>query len=138
MPEESTTPDLTVLVHRAVDAMSARDFEAVMSFFAPDAVFDTGPLGGIYEGWAAIRGLLEDWIGAYEDYDLEAEEIRDLGAGVTLGVNAQRGRLPGSTGWVQTRIADVVTWAGGLIERQTAYADIDAARAAAERLAEER
>jgi hypothetical protein len=28
MPEETTTPDLTVLVHRAVDAMSARDFEA--------------------------------------------------------------------------------------------------------------
>ena len=53
-------------------------------------------------------------------------------------MNAQRGRLPGSTGWVQTRIADVVTWAGGLIERQTAYTDVDEARAAAERLAQER
>jgi ketosteroid isomerase-like protein len=127
-----------MLVHRAVDAMSARDFEAVMSFSASDAVFDTGPLGAIYEGRSAIRGFLEDWIGAYEDYDLEAEEIRDLGAGVTFGVNAQRGRLPNSTGWVQTRITDVVTWAGGLIERQTAYTDIDEARAAAERLAEER
>jgi ketosteroid isomerase-like protein len=93
MPEETTKPDLTVLVHRAVDAMSAQDFEAVMSFFASDAVFDTGPLGAIYEGRAAIRGFVEDWIGAYEDYDLEVEEIRDSGAGVTFGVNAQRGRL---------------------------------------------
>jgi len=32
----------------------------------------------------------------------------------------------------------VVTWADGLIERTTFYADVNQARAAAERLAEER
>jgi len=35
---------------------------------------------------AAIRGFLEDWLGAYEEYEIEAEEILDLGNGVVLFV----------------------------------------------------
>jgi ketosteroid isomerase-like protein len=50
----------------------------------------------------------------------------------------QRGRPPDSTGWVELRYAAVYTWRDGLIERATQYSDIDEARAAAERLAQER
>jgi len=49
-----------------------------------------------------------------------------------------RGRLAGSSGSVELRYAGVSTWADGLIERVTTYLDINEARAAAERLAEER
>ena len=57
---------------------------------------------------------------------------------MSFAVLIQRGRLPGSKSWLQVRYGGVTTWAHGLIERATYYADIDEARAAAERLAQER
>ena len=57
---------------------------------------------------------------------------------MTIGVSVMRGRLPGTKGWLQVRYASVSIWADGLVERQAWYADIDQARAAAERLAQER
>jgi hypothetical protein len=53
-------------------------------------------------------------------------------------VALQKCRPVGSIGYVQLRYATVVVWAKGLIERVTLYNDPDEARAAAERLAQER
>ena len=68
---------------------------------------------------------------------MEAEEILDLGNGVGFRVSFRRA--------VQSAAAarfDAVrkrrVWEDGMIERGTSYLDIDEARAAAERLAEER
>jgi hypothetical protein len=47
-------------------------------------------------------------------------------------------RPRGSTGWVQLRYGSVLTWVDGLIEQTTNYLDPDQARAAAERLGQER
>ena len=139
MAEESTTPDLTVLARRFSAAATARDLDAVMGFFTPDAVFDTSPLGlGVFEGREAIRRLFEDWEAAYAEYKLEFEEGCDLGNGVAFAVAVRRARPRGGTGWVQFRSGIVSIWFDGLVERATNYADIDEARAAAERLAEER
>ena len=66
------------------------------------------------------------------------EEVRDLGGGVAFSVFIQRGRPRSATGWVQLRAASVTIVVDGLTERTTLYLDIDQARAAAERLAEER
>jgi ketosteroid isomerase-like protein len=139
MPEEPTTPDLVELTQPTVEVANERDLDGALSFFADDAVFDMSSAGiGTFEGHEAMRGLYEDWLGAYEDFQAELEEVRDLGYGVTFSVFVQRGRLPGSKGWVQLRYGAVTTWADGLIRRVTNYIDIDQARAAAERLAEER
>jgi hypothetical protein len=93
---------------------------------------------GEFEGHTAIRGFLEDWLGSYEEMQWEAEEIRDLGNGITLAVVVQTGRPVGSTGEVQVRSAGVSIWTDGLVERVRNYADIDQGRAAPERLAAER
>src|SRR6185295_7078147 len=61
MSEESTTPDLAELTRLAFEAVNQRDIDAVMSFFAPDAVLDGRAAGGLYEGRVAIRGFLDDW-----------------------------------------------------------------------------
>jgi ketosteroid isomerase-like protein len=135
MPAESTTPDLVELVRRSFAAAARRDWDAVIRFFAPDAVWDVRELH-TFEGLAAIRGLLEDWIGAYGELDMEVEEVLDLGRGVGFVKVRQVGRIAGSTGQVQVRYAAVYVWAGGLISRITSYADIDEARSAAARLAE--
>ena len=109
--------------------------------YAPDAVWDVSLLG-LHEVWAgreAIRGALEDLIAPYEDLEVVAEEFDDLGSGVTLAVFLARGRLRGSIRFVESRrSASVTLWTNGLVERSTTYPDIDEARAAAERLAQER
>ena len=135
MPEE-TAPDLVALARGSIEA---EGLDAAVSFYAPDAVWDASPWGmGVFEGQAAVRGFFEDWSSSYADMEWRAEEIRDLGNGLTFAVILQKGRLVGSSRSVQLRYAAVAEWIDGLIVRNTTYSNIDEARAAAERLAESR
>jgi ketosteroid isomerase-like protein len=139
MSEESTTPDVVELTRGQWEAVNRGDVDALMSRFPPDGVYDPSPTGlGVFEGPAAIRGFLEEWWGAFEELRYELEEVRDLGNGVVFAVVRQDGRPAGSTGYVRAREAYVHEWVDGMIARVTIYLDIDEARAAAERLAEER
>jgi ketosteroid isomerase-like protein len=138
MSEESTTPDLVELTRRSMEAVNRRDLDEVMSFWSPDCVWEALPGLGTYRGLPAIRGFFEDWLSAYEEFEIETEELLDLGNGVGFGVLLQNARLAGSSGHVRLRYAAVSEWVKGMIVRTTNYADIDEARAAAERLAQER
>jgi ketosteroid isomerase-like protein len=139
MSEESTTPDLANRWRESADAHARRDFDAMISFFAPDAVWDASSAGiGSFEGAASIRRFVEDWIGAYEEYEYNQEEGQDLGNGVSFAVASVGGRLAGSAARVQELWGFMVTWANGMIASVIVRPDIDEARAAAERLAEER
>ena len=138
MSEESTTPDLVVLVRRWFEAGNRRDLDAVTSSFAPDATLVGRVVGDHFEGRAAIRSFLEEWFGTYEELEFGLEEVRDLGKGVVFAVVIQNGRPAGSAGHLRQREGWVFVWVRGLIERFTTYGDIDEARAAAERLGEER
>ncbi len=139
MNEEPATFDLARLARQAYDAMSRGDLDGVMSVYADGAVYDLSDAGlGIFEGKEAIRRFAEDWRRSYEDYRYEQEEMLDLGHGVLLSVIREEGRLVGGSGRVEERVAHLATWANGKIEWQKHYTDPDAARAAAERLAEER
>jgi len=134
MFEEPTT-DFPTRVRQSIEADS---IDAAVSFYAPDAVWDASPWGmGVFEGQAAVRAFFDDWLSSYAGLDWKAEEIRDLGNGVIFAVVLQKGRVTGSSGSVQLRYASVAEWKHGLIVRNTTYTDIDAARAAAERLVEE-
>jgi len=94
--EESETPDVVELARRLVEAADRRDFDGMMSFYARDAVWDASPVGlGTFDGVDAIRDLVEDWIGGYEDFSIAVEESLDLGNGVSFGVYVQRARLCG-------------------------------------------
>jgi ketosteroid isomerase-like protein len=137
MSEESTTLDLVELVRGAVEAANRRDLDAVITSFAPDAVFEGRALGDIFEGRPAIRNFLEDWFGAYEELVVGLEKASDLGNGVVFAVVIQDGRPVGSAGHLRQREGWIFLWERGLIARLSAY-DIDEARAAAERLALER
>jgi ketosteroid isomerase-like protein len=144
MTEEPTTPDLEERVRRMIEAFNRRDFDAALSFYAPDAVFEMAPLGlGVLVGdrvigHEAIRKSWEDLTESFEDFEFEIEHFHDLGSGVTFGVNVVRGRPHGSDAVVESRGAVVAIRRDGRIARVTTYQDFDEARAAAERLAEER
>jgi ketosteroid isomerase-like protein len=139
MSQESTTPDPVELARRQLEAVNRRDLDAVMTPIASDATYDTAPSGmGVYEGHAAIRAFLKGYWECFEELRFELEEALDLGNGVGLLVNRQVARPVGSTAYVRTREAHVIQSVEGMVVRLTVYNDIDEARAAAERLAEER
>ncbi len=139
MPEGSTSADLVELTRRVFEAMNRRDLDAVVSRCLPDCVYDPSPTGqvGVFEGPAAIRGFVEDWSGAFEELRFDFDEVRDLGGGVVLAVVRQAARPAGSNSYVRAHEAYVCQWVGDMSARVTVYLDIDAARAAAQRLAEE-
>jgi ketosteroid isomerase-like protein len=137
VPDESASHSLAELAERYGRALGARDFAALESLYAPDAVASFGALGS-HEGQAAIRRFFEDFTGSFADFENEFEEIRDLGGGVAFAVFVQRGRPQGADDWVHVRSAAVITLRDGRIERQTNSIDVDETRAAAERLAAER
>jgi ketosteroid isomerase-like protein len=141
MPEESTTPDLVERARELLASATRGEFDAIPSFYAPNAVWDSTRNGlEVVKGLTAIRRLYEDWLSAYEGWTFEPEEIVDVGSRVVFAVFTQRARLTGSTAEVRLRQAAVAVWADGLAVRVTVYpgSGIDEARADAERLAEER
>ena len=139
MSGESTPPDLVEVVHRQLEAVNRRDFDALLPYAAPNVVYDTSPSGfGVYVWVAAIREFIEGYWKAFEDLRFELEEFVDLGNGVTFAVNRHHARTIGSAAPIQAREAQVTEWNDGLVVRITVYINIDQARAAAERLAKER
>jgi ketosteroid isomerase-like protein len=137
---ESQTPDLVDLVRLIFGAAGSRDWNAVLSLCAADVVWEAVSLGTSFAGVPAICGFLEDWLGAYEEFEMEPEEIVDLGNGVVFVVTRLSGRPVGSSGSALKRRRPLVfLWVERLVARVTApSSDIAEARAAAERLAESR
>jgi hypothetical protein len=97
VPEESTIPDLVERGRGLLEAANRRDFDAALSFFAPDAVWETVALGTTFEGVAAIRGFWQDWWASYEELWIELEEPLELFSSLP-STPATRPRGPGRRG----------------------------------------
>jgi ketosteroid isomerase-like protein len=139
MSEEALTPDLVERTREMFDALNRRELDIYMGFYAADAVFDLSDVGiGTFEGVAAIRGFFDDWHANWAEYRVETSEILDLGQGVVFTAYREEGRLVRGEGRVEQRRGRVARWVDGRVERVTNYVSVDTARAAAERLAEER
>jgi ketosteroid isomerase-like protein len=134
MADEGATPDLVEIMRRIAGACG--DPDAWADSFARDAVFLTGV--GRFEGRDAIRDYVEDFWRSYDEPSFAPDEVHDLGNGVAWFSAVATGRLRGTSAEVHLRFAVVVTHAGGVVSRWTDYVTIDEARAAAERLAQER
>lgn len=128
MAEGSAAPDLVQLVQHSFVAFDGLDFDASLCACAPDAVGDASSSGiDRLESMARIRGIAEEWRHSHEEFESRLEEDADLG-----------GRLPGGTGRLRERSSYTDLWEAGAPSRVIVRADIDDARVAAERLAEER
>jgi hypothetical protein len=140
MSEESTTPDLVELTRQWIETDSYDEWAAFAEqWCAPDVVFDTAQDGlGPFEGLAAVLAVLKEYWLTWEDHRHYAEEVLDLGHGVVYSVIREHGRMRGSDAYVESRNAWVFLWVERRVLLATSYKDIDEARAAAERLAEER
>ncbi|HME03313.1 MAG TPA: hypothetical protein VKG38_09835 [Solirubrobacteraceae bacterium] len=95
-------------------------------------------LGISFEGVAAIGSFVAEWWETIEDHQSEVLEIAALSQGVAFARVREGGRPVASAGQVEQFRGWVVLGTGGKIERVEPYFDADEARAAAERLAQER
>ena len=128
-------PKRSIEPREPIPAVGVIEGEKLPAELAEDGVLDGR--ADLIEGRAAIRGFVEEWFSAYEELDYELEEVSDLGGGVVFAVVIQDGCLVGSAGRIRQREGWVYLWVGGSIARLTT-SDVDQARAAAERLAQER
>ena len=127
------------LTRRSFETANGGDFDAMMTWFGPDSVFDVSGWGlGSHAGLAAIRAFFGDWIGGFDEYHVELEELVDVGRGRVFVVARQSGRAARSRGRLRLRYAAIFVWDGGVIVRATHYQDVDEARAIARRAADKR
>ena len=139
LPDEPATPEPIDLVRQAFDAGNRHDVDAIVSFHAPEAVWDLSDQGlGSYEGAAAITGWIEDWFGTWADLRLDVLDVVELGHGVVFAQVREEGRFADGGGHAEQQRGWVILAAQGAIARTAIYLNADEARTAAERLAQER
>jgi hypothetical protein len=138
MPGESTTSDPLELRHRAYACLNSRDLDAFVGLLARSCVFDLSRFDlGTYTGPEAIRRFYEEWIGPLYEFGVVVMNIQNLGNAVIYAVQVGQGsRSAGFSFELGGGVAGVREH--DKLARMTVYPDIDEARAAAERLAQER
>jgi len=131
MDRDLEKADLLDLTGEAYAALNRRDFDALLAMFGPASVWDVSRWGlGTHAGLDSIHHLMDDWFGSLDDYEVQIEEMTDLGNGVVALVVTQVARLKGG-GAMRVRSAPVFVWSGTTIASVTLYPDIEEGRAAA-------
>jgi ketosteroid isomerase-like protein len=131
--------DPVALTRRAYESVNTRDYDAIISFFAEDSVWDVSRLGlGSHTGLKAIRHFLEDWIDSFDEYEMEIEDVFGLPNGVVRVIANIVARPSGSSSHVRLQYAPVLLWVDGVAMSLTHYLDIEESRRAAEQLSAER
>ena len=69
------------LHQRSIDAVNDRDLSAFLALMDDDveAVSRIAAVEGGLHGHEGIRRWWDEWLGAFPDYEIEVDEIRDLG-----------------------------------------------------------
>jgi ketosteroid isomerase-like protein len=110
------------VVKRMYQAFHGGDAEGALAHFDPDVLVDASRRvdGGIGHGREELNAIISRWLGAWEEWREEIEEIRDLGNQV-LVVATQHGRGKGSGVEVENRYALLYGVEGDSISAMTVY-----------------
>jgi ketosteroid isomerase-like protein len=109
---------------RAFDLVG-EDPEAFYSIFDERVEWHTGfvfPDATSYRGVDGVREFFRTWIGTFEDWGFEVEEVLDIGDSVVILLH-QWGRGKGSGAEVELRFWQVWTFAEGKVVRCVAHFD---------------
>ena len=111
------------VVRACFEAWKAGDFERSLSYYADDAVWQTGSVdSAVHCGPGGVARAVEEWVGAFSGYWLEADELIDAGDSVVvLGREGGVGKASGVP--VEEKWALVFTVEEGLIVRARGYTD---------------
>jgi len=99
---------------------------------APDFVWDMSTFRGwperqFYEGLEQARSFIRDWTAAFDDWEIEVDEVHDAGGDKVVGILRQRGRSQTTGLPVEMLYAQVYTVREGIEVRMEMYADPDEA-----------
>lgn len=76
--------------------------------FDPDVEFDPSavlPDVGVVRGHAALQDIVRLWVGSFEDFRIDVEEMIDIDAERVVAVVRDGGRIRGTTNEVRNRFA---------------------------------
>ena len=114
------------LVRRAYAHTQATG-QAYAEGFAPEFVWDMSKYEGWpeqqrYEGVDGAQRFIDDWTGAWDDWEIEIEEIYDVGDEVVVVVH-QRGRARTTGMALDMAFAQTWTIRDGRLTRMDMYSD---------------
>jgi ketosteroid isomerase-like protein len=111
------------IVRQMLSAFHGGDADGALAYFDAEVVTDMSRRlgGGIGRGREELRQIITEWVGTFEGWSEEIEEIRDLGNFVHV-VATQRGIGKGSGVEVETTYHVLYEVRGASIIRVTAYA----------------
>ena len=120
------------IVRRMYEAFDRQDAATALAAFDPDVVMDASHRvdGRVGRGVKEMTTILAEWLGAWEDFSDDIEEVRDFGDRV-LVISTQRGRGKGSSIEWENRFGMVYELRNGRIVRWTVYDDLSKALEAA-------
>jgi ketosteroid isomerase-like protein len=103
-----------------------QDPEAFFSIFDPEVEWDVSGLGypdaTTYHGLQGVREFYRRWIGAFDDFGYEVEEVIDAGDSVIVALH-QWGRGKGSGVMVEDRLWVVWTVRRGKVVRYGRFSE---------------
>src|SRR5882762_2017710 len=111
------------IVRRMYDAFHGGDVDGALSHFDPDVLVDASkarPDVGVGKGREHVNAVVTSWLGSWEEWREEIEEVRDLGSRV-LVLSVQRGRGKGSGVEVEAHYAMLYDVHGGEIISMRMY-----------------
>jgi ketosteroid isomerase-like protein len=110
------------IVRRMYEAFHAADTVSALACFDPDVVVDFSrrPDGRVGHGREYLNQIITSWLGAWEEWHEEIDEIRDLGNQVYV-LATQRGRGKGSGVEVEQSYAVLCEVDGNSITNMTYY-----------------
>ena len=112
------------IVCRMQEAFDAGDAAGALACFDPDVVVDFSRRadGGVGRGREYLNQIMASWLGAWDEWRNEIQEIRDLGSQVCV-VGTQHGRGKGSGVEVEQIYAFLYEIEGDNITDITYYPD---------------
>jgi ketosteroid isomerase-like protein len=122
------------MVRRGYERFAATG-EFVEDIVSPEFVWDMSNFHGwpeqqTYEGVEGARSFLEEWVSAWDDWELEVDSLHDAGDKVVSFVR-QRGRSKAAGMPVEMSFAQVWTLRDGKQTRMDMYSDREEALEAA-------
>lgn len=116
-----------------VDALNARDFDALAELVGPDTEFHSTIAieTGIYRGVDGVKQWADDVDATWEDFRIEVLEFHEVGPEQAVAVNRNTGRARSSGIPLDDLRGTVLTWRDGRPWRNVVYSDPDEAFRAA-------
>jgi ketosteroid isomerase-like protein len=95
---------------------------------APDFVWDMSKFRGwpeqqTYQGIDGARRFVRDWTAAFDEWEVDLEEVHDAGGNKVVGILRQRGRSKSTGVPVDMLLAAVYTLRDGQQTRAELYSD---------------